>query len=68
MARKKTPAPRRRPATAIKIGDKVSVKGHLGLKKSEVYEVVDIVTVTIMNEQRRVQNVHVSNLELIEHL
>jgi hypothetical protein len=66
MAGKKTPAPKQRsPASAIKIGDKVSVKSHLRMKKGEVYEVVDIVTVTIMNEQRRVQNIHVSNLEPI---
>jgi hypothetical protein len=66
MAGKKTSAPKlRSPATAIRIGDKVKVKSHLGLKKGEVYEVVDIVTVTIMNEQRRVDNIHVSNLDPI---
>jgi hypothetical protein len=66
MAGKKPPERKRRPASAIRIGDKVSIKNaYLRKKKGEVYEVVDIVTVTIMNEQRRVQDIHVSNLERI---
>jgi hypothetical protein len=63
---KKPPAPESRPASRIKIGDQVLLKSHFRRRKSEVFEVVDIVTVTILNSQKRVQNIHVSNLELVQ--
>ncbi len=54
-----------RPKGEIKIGDKVLIKTTLRRSKREVFEVVEIVTVTIMNEQKRLQNIHISNLELV---
>jgi hypothetical protein len=65
MAKRKAQASKRRAANDIRLGDKVFVKSQrLGkAKKGDVFEVIEIVTISIKNDATgRIRNLHASHV------
>jgi hypothetical protein len=57
---------RRRSHSTINVGDKVVIKNQsLRPKKGEVFEVVGIETISILNSAGRTKAIHVSNLKRV---